>query len=30
MKILFADALPESYIDLLRQQEDECIVAPEL
>ena len=30
MKILFADALPESYIDLLRQQGDECIVAPEL
>ena len=30
MKILFADALPESYIDLLRQQRDECIVAPEL
>ena len=30
MKILFADALPESHIDLLRQQGDECIVAPEL
>jgi len=30
MKILFADALPESYVDLLRRQGDECIVSPEL
>ena len=30
MKILFADALPDSYVDLLRRQGDECIVSPEL
>ena len=30
MKILFADALPEAYIDLLRDRGDECIVSPEL
>jgi len=30
MKILFADAIPESYVDLLRRQGDECIVSPEL
>lgn len=30
MKILFADALPDSYVDLLRQAGDECIVSPEL
>ncbi len=30
MKILFADALPEAYIDLLRERGDECVVAPEL
>ena len=30
MKILFADALPEAYVDLLAQQGDECTVSPEL
>jgi D-3-phosphoglycerate dehydrogenase len=30
MKILFADALPEAYIDLLRDRGDECIISPEL
>jgi len=30
MKILFADALPEAYIDVLRDRGDECVVAPEL
>ena len=30
MKILFADAIPESYVDLLSRQGDECIVSPEL
>ena len=30
MKILFADALPEAYVDLLAQRGDECTVSPEL
>lgn len=30
MKILFADALPESHIDLLRERGDECIIDPEI
>ena len=30
MKILFADALPETHIDLFRKRGDECIVSPEL
>ena len=30
MKILFADALPEAHIDLLRDRGDECTVSPEL
>ena len=30
MKILFADALPESHIDILRQRGDECVVEPDI
>ena len=30
MKILFADALPEAYVDLLAQRGDECTVSPGL
>jgi len=30
MKILFADALPETYVELLAQRGDECTVSPEL
>ena len=30
MKILFADALPEFYIDILRQRGDECVVEPDI
>ncbi len=30
MKILFADALPEAFTDLLTDRGDECIVSPEL
>jgi len=30
MKILFADALPKAYVDLLAQRGDECTVSPEL
>ena len=30
MKILFADALPESHINLLRERGDECVIDPEI
>ena len=30
MRILFADALPEAAVDLLRGQGDECVVNPDL
>ena len=30
MKILFADALPEFHIDILRQRGDECVVEPDI
>ena len=30
MKILFADALPESHIDLLRERGDECVIDSEI
>ncbi len=30
MRILFADALPEEFVDLLRARGDECVVRPEL
>ena len=30
MKILFADALPDAYIDILRERGDECVVDPDL
>ena len=30
MRILFADALPEASVDLLRDQGDECVVNPNL
>lgn len=30
MKILFADAIPETYIEVLRERGDECIVSPDL
>jgi len=30
MRILFADALPEASVDLLRDQGDECVVNPDL
>ena len=30
MKILFADALPEAFVDSLRERGDDCIVRPEL
>ena len=30
MKILFADALPEAYINILRDRGDECVVSAEL
>ena len=28
MKILFADAIPESFIEILRGRGDECVVSP--
>ncbi len=30
MKILFADALPEFHVDILRQRGDECVVEPDI
>ncbi|MBT3245933.1 MAG: hydroxyacid dehydrogenase [Actinobacteria bacterium] len=30
MKILFADALPEAFIDTLRERGDDCVVSPQL
>ena len=30
MKILFADTLPESHINLLRERGDECVIDPEI
>ena len=30
MKILFADAIPESFIEILRGRGDECVVSPGL
>ena len=29
MKILFADTLPESHLNLLRERGDECVIDPE-
>ena len=30
MKILFADAIPESFIEILRERGDECVISPNL
>ena len=30
MKILFADAIPESFVEILRGRGDECVVSPDL
>ena len=30
MKILFADALPDAFVDILRARGDECVVRPDL